>query len=119
MTRAWEIARKGAKEFGGKVVEYFAEALKLAWKEIKNMKAIVTTTSGSRNHKSWVAEITGKDARFGFARKFVNPVEENGDKTFELENGFYEVSNGGERKFVNVDNGQVNTVSKSDVMAAL
>lgn len=35
MVRAWEIAREGVKRFGGKVKEYFAEALKLAWKEVK------------------------------------------------------------------------------------
>lgn len=37
MTRAWEIARKGAKKFGGKVKEYFTQALVMAWKEIKKM----------------------------------------------------------------------------------
>ena len=39
MKRAWEIAREGVKRFGGKVKEYFAEALKLAWKEVKNIMA--------------------------------------------------------------------------------
>lgn len=36
MKRAWEIARNGQKKFGGKVKEYFAIALKLAWKEVKS-----------------------------------------------------------------------------------
>ncbi len=31
MTNAWEIARKGQSEFGGKVKEYFAQALRMAW----------------------------------------------------------------------------------------
>lgn len=35
MTRAWKIAREGAAKFGGKVKEYFAEALRMAWAEIK------------------------------------------------------------------------------------
>ena len=35
MTRAWEIAREGQVKFGGKVSEYFAEALKMAWAEAK------------------------------------------------------------------------------------
>ena len=35
MTRAWEIAREGAANFGGKVKEYFAEALRMAWAETK------------------------------------------------------------------------------------
>ena len=40
MKRAWEIARNGVKKFGGKVKEYFSIALKLAWKELKNMNKI-------------------------------------------------------------------------------
>lgn len=39
MKRAWEIAREGQKKFGGKVREYIAIALKLAWKEVKTAKA--------------------------------------------------------------------------------
>lgn len=35
MVRAWEIAKKGQEKFGGKVSEYFAEALKMAWAEVK------------------------------------------------------------------------------------
>lgn len=36
MTRAWEIAKEGQKKFGGKVREYFAQALVIAWAEVKN-----------------------------------------------------------------------------------
>lgn len=36
MNRAWEIAREGQKAFGGKVSEYFAESLKMAWAQAKN-----------------------------------------------------------------------------------
>lgn len=36
MSKAWEIAREGQKEFGGKVTEYFAEALKMVWAQTKN-----------------------------------------------------------------------------------
>ena len=36
MTIAWEIAKKGAAKFGGKVKEYFATALKMAWGIVKN-----------------------------------------------------------------------------------
>lgn len=35
MKRAWEIARQGQAKFGGKVRSYFAEALKMAWSEVK------------------------------------------------------------------------------------
>lgn len=33
MTSAWEIARAAVAKFGGKIREYFAESLKLAWAE--------------------------------------------------------------------------------------
>lgn len=36
MDNAWKIAREGQKAFGGKVSEYFAEALKMAWAQAKN-----------------------------------------------------------------------------------
>ncbi|XJZ60229.1 hypothetical protein ACIA4Q_02450 [Lactobacillus delbrueckii subsp. bulgaricus] len=36
MSKAWEIAREGQNEFGGKVREYFAEALKMAWAQAKS-----------------------------------------------------------------------------------
>lgn len=35
MVKAWEIAKKGQKNFGGKVSEYLSEALKMAWALIK------------------------------------------------------------------------------------
>ena len=36
MSNAWEIAREGQKAFGGKVTDYFAQALKMAWSQAKN-----------------------------------------------------------------------------------
>lgn len=38
MRRAWRIARDGVKNFGGKVSEYFAISLKMAWAEIKDIE---------------------------------------------------------------------------------
>lgn len=35
MKTAWKIAKEGAAKFGGKVKEYFAEALRMAWAEMK------------------------------------------------------------------------------------
>ena len=37
MKRAWEIAKEAVKKFGGKVRQYFAEALRMAWEEAKNV----------------------------------------------------------------------------------
>lgn len=36
MTLAWEIAKRGAKRFGGSAVEYIAEAMKIAWGIVKS-----------------------------------------------------------------------------------
>src|SRR5690606_21539281 len=40
MKRAWEISRQGAEKFGGKAIEYIAEALKIAWNEVKTIMKI-------------------------------------------------------------------------------
>lgn len=61
MKQAWAIARTGQKNFGGKVSEYFAEALRMAWrivknlqnKEEKNMKELV----GSEKQVQWAEDI--------------------------------------------------------------
>lgn len=37
MKRAWEIAKSGQQKFGGRVSEYFAQSLSLAWKEVRSM----------------------------------------------------------------------------------
>ncbi|AWP37754.1 hypothetical protein DXF96_00060 [Heyndrickxia coagulans] len=39
MNNAWKIARNGQKRFGGKVTDYLAEAMKIAWKLYKELKA--------------------------------------------------------------------------------
>ena len=39
MKRAWEIAKEAVKKFGGKVREYISEAMKMAWAEVKEVKA--------------------------------------------------------------------------------
>lgn len=38
MVRAWTLAKRGQKQFGGKVSEYLSEAMKIAWAIVKNMK---------------------------------------------------------------------------------
>lgn len=38
MSRAWEIAREAVKTFGGSVKSYIAEALRMAWAEVKEVK---------------------------------------------------------------------------------
>lgn len=106
MVRAWEIAKDGQNKFGGKVSEYLSVALKMAWAEVK--KAELTTTAGSRNHKSWVAKITGTHPRFKFNREFVKEDDYNmSEKYFTLDNGIYNVCDAGEKTFIQVENGSI------------
>lgn len=46
MVRAWELAKQGAKKFGGKAVDFFRSALTIAWKEIKN--GVIVTLRNDR-----------------------------------------------------------------------
>lgn len=41
MVKAWEIAKAAVIKFGGKAKEYIAEAMKMAWAEVKAPKAVV------------------------------------------------------------------------------
>lgn len=119
MTKAWEIAREGQEKYGGKVKEYFAEALKMAWAIVKAAKEVVTikTTSGSKKHKSWVAKITGTHPKWKLNREFVDAVEENMmEKFFELKVGIYEVCNAGDREFIKVGNGEIEYIEYTDVV---
>lgn len=120
MTRAWKIARKGVKKFGGKVSEYLAQALVMAWAEVKNTKAKLVTTAGSRKHKSWVAKIVGTHAKFKFERSFVNEVDYNmSEKHFDLENGVYDVCDAGERFYIHVSGGKIERVGEQSVKALI
>lgn len=121
MTMAWEIARKGVAQFGGKVKEYFAEALKMAWVQVKEVATTVeiALSEGSRKHKSWVAEITGTDAKWGFKREFVNAREDENikGKFFTLEEGcIYDVNCAQSgRKYVTVKSCKVVELSQNEV----
>ncbi|MCR1833040.1 hypothetical protein NSA56_01345 [Oceanobacillus caeni] len=115
MVKAWEIAKKGQNKFGGNVKEYFAEALKLAWVLIRKVR--ITTSAGSRNHKSWVAQITGKHPKFKLDRSFVNSVDHNmSERYFELVDGIYEICDAGSRQFIQIVKGNVEEIDYSDVM---
>lgn len=118
MKKAWEIARKGQKQFGGKVSEYLAEALKMAWEETELIR--INTTSGSKKHKSWVAEITGTHSKWKLNREFVEAIGENDftGKTFELQNGkVYEICNAGDCEFIQVVNGKIEYMEYAEVTA--
>lgn len=56
MRKAWELAREGQKKFGGKVKEYFAEALRLAWAFIKKSMEKVQL-KGTEKQIKWAENI--------------------------------------------------------------
>lgn len=120
MKNAWEIARKGQKQFGGKVSEYLSEAMKIAWKEARAPKAVeVETDYGSRKNKSWVAKINGNDNQWGFNREFLKASGEHdngfGGLVFTLVDGLYEICDGGDREFAVVENGNLNYVDADEI----
>lgn len=123
MTKAWEIARKGAKKYGGSVKQYFAEALKMAWAIVKQTATTVTIqlAEGSRKHKTWVARIAGTHARYGLDRKFIDGAENDDVRGlfFTLVEGeVYDINCGRDgRKFAAVHNGQLVELSQNEVKA--
>ncbi|EHQ62313.1 hypothetical protein PDENDC454_10495 [Paenibacillus dendritiformis C454] len=122
MARAWEIAKAAVLKFGGKAKEYFAQALVMAWAEIKTTKAIVEwdLPADTRKCRTWMARITGTHPVYKLDRQFVNPDGEDkyGDKLFDLTNGYYEAYNGKRRYFIQVIKGKATKVERHVVMSA-
>lgn len=87
MKKAWEIARKGVKKFGGKVKEYFAEALRMAWVIVKKCMEKVQL-KGSEKQVKWAEDIREEVASV-FERAKKNFVIMYGKK-WELDHGFRE-----------------------------
>lgn len=56
MVRAWELARQGVKNFGGKVVDFFRSALAIAWKEAKGGVKMVEL-KGTEKQIAWATDI--------------------------------------------------------------
>jgi len=121
MENAWAIAKMGANRFGGKVKEYFAEALRLAWKILKREASTVKLTipADTRKCRTWVAKISGLHPVYKLDREFINHDfdDEYGDKVFKLKDGFYEYNNGRRRGFIQVLNGDKKSVERDDVIA--
>lgn len=71
MVRAWEIAKAAVVKFGGKVREYFAASLSIAWKEIKAMEEIQLV--GSEKQIKWAKDIREKLATaFEATKQYAN-----------------------------------------------
>src|SRR5690625_5321565 len=85
MVRAWEIAREGQSKFGGSVVEYLSESLKIAWAEQSQEEAkVYEATLPINNDRLWIAEITGTHPRYKLDRQFLNDY-------YLSDNGYYKV----------------------------
>lgn len=123
MTIAWKIAKEGVVKFGGKAKEYFTEALKMAWTIAKQTDTTVSIqlSEGSRKHKTWVAEIIGTDAKYGFNRQFINGQEDDNVRGlfFTLDEGrVYDLNCAQSgRSYVAVRTGKVVELSQNEVKA--
>ncbi|SFG85281.1 hypothetical protein [Methylobacterium gossipiicola] len=97
---AWEIARNRALTFDLTpecARQFFPNALRQAWAQARAEAAApaapkTTTltfhTGKGRRDRAWLARVTGKDARYGFARHFLRGTEfwDNGNKVrFDIE----------------------------------
>jgi hypothetical protein len=78
--------------------------------------------------KEWIAEIIGRDPKYTYKRGFLQPVGRDwsssgrtGSTAFELEEGkIYEVREPYKgRKFVEVRNGQITTISPEEVLVRI
>ena len=126
-TNAWEIARNAQNKFGGKVSEYFAESLRLAYKLAKGevaMTFVLEMEAGSRKHKPWVAKIEGEDAKWNFKRDF---IKASGYGEWTLEDGVYDVKGdvhniegiSYERRYIKVKNGIAKEINENEVLSLI
>src|SRR5690625_6090267 len=60
MTKAWEIARKGVKKFGGKAIEYISESLRIAWALVKKGGNKMVEMKGSEKQIKWANDVYPK-----------------------------------------------------------
>lgn len=83
MTIAWEIAKKGAAKFGGAVKSYFAQALKMAWAQIKEVSVkSQIVLAGKKGDSLFVAIPTAVEVTvtnvFNTVRDSVGVITKNG-----------------------------------------
>jgi len=56
MKKAWGMAKEAVQKFGGKIVEYFAQALKKAWQMVKSTH-VLPTLAGSEKQVKWASDL--------------------------------------------------------------
>lgn len=95
-------------------IEYVEAEKNLA----RNLGIYIEISEGSRNHKSYIAEIVGEHERWGMDRKFVS---KDSDRyrikyAFLKEGKVYEIQDAGERRYVVIEGGQSVEIEKEDVL---
>lgn len=77
MKRAWELAKSGVKKFGGKVREYLAASLSIAWKEVKNMGEKLAELVGTEKQVKWANDIRARieSVKPQLKEKFISELE--------------------------------------------
>ncbi len=92
------------------------------------MNKIIKVNHQPSGGKEWVAEITGRDPKYTFKRKFINAVARNwsysgktGTTSFELEPGkVYEINEPWKgRRFVEIQNGELKTLNTEEVLSKI
>lgn len=103
-----EEGKQISKENARRIEEY----------EQSNEPVRVEVSEGSRRHKSYIAEIVGKDWQYGIDRKFVSKQDGNRRVQYaELKEGrSYEIQDAGDREYVKVINGQLVEISKDEAL---
>lgn len=129
-TEAHRITREMVKEYGMDYRTQFAitlsyllnkedEQVKLIKKEeVRDFEDGMLTLTTSNNQRAWVAEITGTDEKYGFARSFINEPTVDGGRwvDYELSEGkIYNWNEGRRQHFGIVENGKLYEISKRDV----
>ncbi len=61
MCKAWEIAKKAAKKFGGKAIEYIGGALKMAWEMAKGLTEKQVKVLESKGYNRWTTDDGERD----------------------------------------------------------
>ncbi|WP_068783195.1 hypothetical protein [Paenibacillus phocaensis] len=123
MVRAWEIARDAVAKFGGKVKEYFAQALAQAWKEVKAImqRYEVILDADTKKCRTWLAKIVGTHPVYKLDRKFLmqDGETEYGRKVFKLSDGYYESFNGKRRQLFKVVDGEYFEMTMQEMQVAV
>jgi len=75
----------------------------------------------SNKYRTWVAEITGTDEKYGFKRNFINPFDTEGNfKIYHLKEGkLYNFLRNNEQVFARVENSRIIEMSKFEMLELL